>query len=137
MPFLLALHSYADWGLLALRLALAAIFWVHGRSKAGMWKMQPSAQMPAKTISIMKLLSICEPLGALAMVVGFLTQPAALGFSLIMLGAIHSKKNVWKTPFKADDKTGWEFDLLILAASLFLLLAGAGAFSLDRLLFRL
>jgi uncharacterized membrane protein YphA (DoxX/SURF4 family) len=98
-----------------------------------MWKAQPSAQTPAQMIRIMKLLSVCEPLGAIAMVGGFLVQPAALGFCIIMLGAINAKINTWKLPFKADNATGWEFDLLILAASVLILLAGAGAFSLDRL----
>ena len=99
-----------------------------------MWKAQPSAQMPAQMIGVMKLLSICEPLGALAMFAGLLVQPAALGFSLVMLGAIHLKRSKMKVPFKSDTSTGWEFDLLILAASLLLLTIGAGAISLDRLI---
>lgn len=134
MSLLLSLHTYSDWGLLALRLALAATFWVHGRSKMKMWKMQPSEQMPASMINQMKLLSICEPLGALAMVSGFLVQPAALGFAIIMVGAIYMKVAKWKIPFKVDNSNGWEFDLLILAASLLILFAGAGALSLDRVI---
>lgn len=97
--------------------------------------MQPSAQLPAQMITILKLLSICEPLGALAMVVGFLVQPAALGFGIIMLGAINLKMKKMKVPFMAKETTGWEFDLLILAASALLVFVGAGAFSLDRILF--
>jgi len=122
MNYLLALHSFSDWGLLAVRLALFGIFWVHGRGKAG------------STMPIMRVLSICEPLGALAVLAGLLTQPAALGFVAVMIGAIYSKIYKWKVPFKADDKTGWEFDLLILAASIMLIISGAGAFSLDRML---
>lgn len=97
-----------------------------------MWKMQPSEQMPASMINTMKLLSICEPLGALAMLGGLLVQPAAFGFILVMLGAMQMKMTKWKTPFKSDSTTGWEFDLLILAASILLLLTGAGAISLDH-----
>jgi uncharacterized membrane protein YphA (DoxX/SURF4 family) len=122
MTFFLTLHSFSDWGLLAIRLALCAIFWVHGRGKAG-------SKMP-----IMRVLSVCEPLGAAAVLFGMLTQLAALGFVAVMCGAIYSKIYKWNVPFKADDKTGWEFDLMILAASLMLVLAGAGAFSLDRML---
>lgn len=134
MPtFFAPLNAYADVGLLVLRVALFVIFWVHGRSKAGMWKAQPSAQTPASMISIMKLLSVCEPLGALAMLGGFLTQLVALCFVIIMLGAVYFKIVAWKSPFMAHDKTGWEFDLLILAASLVLLLSGGGAYSLDRM----
>lgn len=134
MDMFLSLHSYSDWGLLALRLTVAAIFWVHGRQKARMWKMQSSEQMPAQMLAIMKLLSICEPLGAIAIFSGFLTQLAALGLGIIMLGAAYLKINKWKTPFSSRETTGWELDLLLLASSILLLLSGAGAISLDRLL---
>jgi len=121
MNYFLALHAFSDWGLLAIRLALFGIFWVHGRGKAG-------SKMP-----IMRVISVCEPLGALAVLAGLLTQLAAVGFVAVMIGAIYSKISKWHVPFKADDKTGWEFDLLILAASIMLIVSGAGAFSLDRL----
>lgn len=121
-------------GLLALRLAIGAIFWVHGTQKKAMWKMQPSEQMPVKMISMMKFLSIVEPLGAIAMFAGFLTRPAALGLGIIMLGALHLKKNKWKMPFTAMDKNGWEFDLIILAGCVALLTTGGGSWSVDALL---
>ena len=120
--FFLTLHSFSDWGLLALRLALFAIFWVHGRAKAG------------NKMGLMRVLSVCEPLGALGVLSGLLTQPAAFGLALVMGGAIYMKISKWHVPFKAEDKTGWEFDLIILAACIMLILSGAGAFSLDRLL---
>lgn len=135
MPAFLALQNYSDIGLLILRLGLAAIFWTHGRAKMGMWKMQPSEQMPKKMIIIMRLLSVCEPLGAVAMISGFLTQAAALGFAIIMLGAISIKRNMMKAPFMYPDmKVGWEFDLINLAAALAIMLVGPGAYSIDRLL---
>lgn len=118
-------------GLLTLRLAIGAIFWVHGTQKKAMWKMQPSEQMPAKMISTMKILSIVEPLGALALFFGFLTQFAAAGLGIIMLGAIHLKKNKWKVPFTAMEKNGWEFDLIILAGCIALLSMGGGSWSVD------
>ncbi len=128
MPFLLSLHQYSDWGLLALRLAVAAIFWAHGTSKFGAWK------QPAKGMNgMMRLLSICEPLGALAMLLGILTQPAAFGLALVMLGAIYFKITKWNLPFSSSEKSAWEFDLLILASCLLLLFTGAGALSLDRI----
>lgn len=137
MPFLLSLHSYADWGLLALRLAIGAIFWVHGRSKAGMWKMQPSPQMPAGMLSKLKLLSICEPLAALALFAGLMTQAASFGLALVMVSAIYMKAKKWDVPFNANDKVGWEFDLILLAGCIMLILAGGGAWSLDRMWFGL
>lgn len=133
MLFLLSLHAYADWGLLALRLAMFFIFWVHGSRKWSMWNAKPSPQTPAPMLSLMRLLSVCEPLGAIAILVGFLTQPAALGLGLVMIGAIYMKAKQWKVPFMSKDQTGWEFDLMILAACIALLLMGGGAFSIDRI----
>ncbi len=132
MEFLASLsYNYADWGPLALRLAVGAIFLVHGLKKWGMWKKQAGGQMPGGMLALMRLLSLAEPLGGLALLVGFLTQLAALGLGLIMLGALWFKITVWKTPFTAPDKNGWEFDLLILAATITLVLIGPGALSAD------
>lgn len=127
MDIFLSLHAYTDWGLLALRLAVAAIFLAHGTSKFGAWK------QPAKGMNgMMRLLSVCEPLGGIAMLFGFLTQPAAIGLGLVMCGAIYFKSQKWGIPFSAADKNAWEFDLLILASCLLILFTGPGAFSLDR-----
>ena len=132
-----SLHGYTDWGLLALRLALGAVFIAHGRMKWPMWKMKPSEQMPAPMLAILRLLSICEPLGGIAVIVGFLTQLAGLGFAIIMLGALNYKIRIAKEAFVSLDKMGWELDLLVLAGALVLLVAGAGAFGLDRIWFNL
>lgn len=82
----------------------------------------------------MRFLSIVEPLGAIAVLFGLLTQLAAVGFCIIMLGAIWMKKRTWKVPFTTMQGMGWEFDFLILAVSLALILLGSGSFSLDRVL---
>ncbi len=67
------------------------------------------------------------------MLSGFLAQPAAVGLAIIMLGAMNLKKNVWKKKFIGDG--GWELDFMIFAACIMLLISGAGAFALDRVLF--
>ena len=95
----------------------------------------PSPQMPPKMLSLMKFLSVVEPLGAVAVLSGFLTQLAALGLGIIMIGAIVLKKKMMKVPFTAQDKTGWEFDLMNLAGCVALYFLGAGSLSLDRLFF--
>lgn len=124
MDLLNSLTSYSDWGLLALRLAVGAIFLVHGKAKWAMWKMQPSAQMPAQMLGVMKVLSIGEPLAALALITGVFVQPAALWLSLVMVGAIYLKILKWKVPFTAQNTMGWEFDLILLAANLAILTNG-------------
>ena len=135
MGFFSHLHHLSDWGLLVLRLGVGVIFLVHGIQKRAMWKMQPSAQMPASLLSILRLLSIAEPLGGLAVIAGFLTQLAALGFVIIMLGAINLKARQMHKTFTGDG--GWEFDYSLLAAAIALLILGAGGISIDRVLFGL
>ena len=66
---------------------------------------------------------------------GFLMQPAAVGFVIIMLGAIQLKAIQMHRGFSVDG--GWELDLVLLTAALALVFLGAGAISLDRVLFGL
>ena len=127
------LHQFGDWGLLALRLGVGTVFLVHGREKRAMWKLQPSAQMPAGVLSLLKVLSVAEPLGALATLAGLLTQASAAGFILVMLGAIRLKVTQMRKGFTGEG--GWEFEFLLLVGAIALLFLGAGKFALDRLLF--
>ena len=126
MDFFTNLNQFSDWGLFVLRIAIGVIFFIHGKQKLAMWKMQPSEQMPLKMLSLMKFLSIVEPLGAFAVIGGFLTQLAAAGLGIIMIGAIWLKISMLKIPFTAQDKTGWEFDLILLAANIAILFSGGG-----------
>lgn len=133
MQFLSNLNEFSDWGLLALRIGVGIIFLVHGKMKWAMWKMEPSEQMPAKMISLMKFLSIVEPLGGAALIAGFLTQIAALGLGIIMLGAIPMKIKMMKEPFTSQEKAGWEFDFILLAGCITLFFIGAGNVALDSI----
>src|SRR5260370_29198870 len=135
MRFFAHLDQLGDWALVALRLGVGTSFWVHGTSKRAMWKMAPSEQMPASFLSMLRLLSIVEPLGALALFVGFLTQPAAAGGVIIMLGAIRLKAVQMHRGFGVDG--GWRLDFLLLRAAPALALLGARAVSLHPLLFGL
>ena len=135
MGFFAHLHHLSDWGLVALRLGLGVTFLVHGIQKQAMWKMQPSAQMPAGLLSILRLLSIAEPLGGVAVITGLLTQLAAAGFVIVMLGAINLKARQLHKGFTGDG--GWELDYVLLSAAVALLILGAGRISLDRVVFGL
>jgi putative oxidoreductase len=126
------LHTLTDWGLLVLRVGVGVTFLVHGIQKRAMWKMQPSAQMPGGLLSILRLLSIAEPLGGVAAITGLLTQLAAAGFVIVMLGAINLKTRQLHKSFTGDG--GWEFDYVLLSAAVALLILGAGRISLDRVL---
>ncbi len=97
-----------------------------------MWKMQPSSQLPAGMLSLLRFLSIVEPLGGVGVLVGFLTQPAAAGLAIIMLGAIRLKAIQMHRRFTGDG--GWELDFILLVAAIALFVIGAGRLSLDRVL---
>ena len=125
VSFLSSLQPYSDWGLLALRLAIGIIFLYHGTSKL------------KNIASFFGFIGIMETIGSIAVLAGFLTQLAALGLGIIMLGAIYKKINEWHIPFWAKDNTGWEFDLMILGGCVALLFLGGGSIAVDRELFGL
>ncbi len=62
-----------------------------------------------------------EVLGGVALIFGWYVRETALVFSVIMLSAIYMKKFKWNIPFSSHVSTGWEFDFILLAASIFLL----------------
>lgn len=133
MDFLSNLTEFNNIGLLVLRLGIAISFLYHGLHKLKMWKMKPSVEMPATFLNQLRLLSIAEPLGAVALISGFLTQLAAVGFIIIMLGAINLKVTQMQKNF--GEPGGWELDVVLLTGSVALFLAGAGTISLDAILF--
>ncbi len=57
---------------------------------------------------------------------GTLTQLAAIGLILIMLGAIQKKIFVWKTGFWGGRTYGWHYDLMLLVMNLTIVLTGGG-----------
>lgn len=127
----LSLQRYGDWALLALRLAIGVIFLYHGLMK---WQMED----PSMLFTILK---IVEPLGGAALILGVLSQWAALGLGIIMLGAIYMKMsgfgNAALDPagtFAPQGGTGWEFDMMILAGCIVLLVMGAGKMAIDSMM---
>src|SRR5690242_6028983 len=94
-----------------------------------MWKMQPSAQLSAGILMLLRVLSIAEPLGAIATLVGLLTQAAAAGFIVVMLGAIRLKVLQLHKGFSGDG--GWELEFILLVGAVALLVLGSGKFALD------
>jgi putative oxidoreductase len=126
------LTRFSDWGLLAIRLGVGIVFIAHGMLKWSTWGMQPSEQLPASMLTILKFLSIAEPLGGIAMIVGFWTPLTAIAMSLLMLAVINMKINTMHLGFIAQQSTGWELDFTLLCALLCILLVGPGKFSLEK-----
>ena len=85
----------------------------------------------------MGFIGLAELAGGAAVALGFLTQLASLGLGIIMIGATYKKINEWKIPFSSMTQTGWEFDLMLLAGCVALLLMGGGSMSVDAMYFGL
>jgi len=131
---MLLLNGLENVGLLILRIVIAVIFLYHGWPKVVGGKKMAAQMGKPQMGGFLIFLGIAEVLGGIATVAGFLTQIANIGFAIIMVGAIGLKIGQMKVPFSAHDKTGWEFDFIILGAAAVLVLLGAGSISVDALL---
>lgn len=119
------LLQYNDVGLLLLRIAIAVVFLYHGLPKLSKSKMM--SQMMGIPAGMIFMLGIVESLASLGIAFGIYTQLSALLLAIVMMGAINMKMMKWGVPFAASDKTGWEFDFILLFASVAVLLGGGGS----------
>lgn len=119
-----------DLGLLYLRIALGIIFLIHGEEKLHLWREKAPKHMNYLLFNQLRVASLLEIAGGLFVLLGKFTRLGALMLVVVMLGALYYKIVVWKTPFSKKDGMGWEFDLILLAASLLILYVGGGNFSL-------
>jgi putative oxidoreductase len=87
---------------------------------------------------VMNILKYAEPIGGVAIILGVLTQLAALGLAIVMVGAIYTKSTGFhQAPFDLFGTFGsWEFDMMNLASCVVLFLTGAGMISLDTLIWK-
>ncbi len=126
-----ALSAYRDWGLLTLRVAVGIIFVVHGWAKLpGLMTVGQADGGGGSMALFFGIQGIFETVGGLALIFGVGARLVALLFAVIMVGAIIVKHTMFPTPFMASTTTGWEFDFVLLAANIALLLAGPGALAL-------
>ena len=104
-----------ELALILLRVVVAAVFLYAGTAKWAFW----SAPMPGMSPLMHKLilfLSIVEPLGAVALLLGFLTRWAAAGLAIIMLGAVVVSRVTMHTPlFTGPQGAGLDYNFLLLA----------------------
>jgi putative oxidoreductase len=128
------LAEFSDWGLLVLRVAVGLVFIVHGWPKITGGK-QAAEAMSGKPnpgfAAVITLQGIVETAGAALLALGVLTQLVAIAFIVIMLGAIALKVTRFKTGFMSQTTTGWELDLVLLAAAVLFLLAGPGELAIQ------
>src|SRR5688572_13808626 len=123
--------AYQDAALLILRCTVGAVFMWAGVAKWFVWS-GALPEMSAWMINLTKLLSIVEPLGAVALILGFLTRWAASGLAIIMLGSLYFVYFMFHAGiFTSEKGTGMDYNLLLLAGNLVLAAFGAGRWSVD------
>jgi putative oxidoreductase len=126
-----------------LRLVLGIVFFAHGAQKVFGWfgGYGFSATMGAFTGMMLipapfAFLAIAaEFLGGLGLLFGLLTRVASFGIAVNMLVAVflvHSRFGFFMNWSGAQKGEGFEYHLLVLAMTLFLMIRGGGAWSLDR-----
>ncbi|MBI5787026.1 MAG: DoxX family protein [Candidatus Niyogibacteria bacterium] len=124
-----ALLDYSNFAPLLLRVVLGLVFVVHGYPKLFGGFSQTVGFFESVGIKPGKfwafVVGAVEFFGGIALILGFATQLAALLIAINMVVAMA------KVKFKMGFVNGYEFDLVLLAMALSLMLTGAGAFALD------
>jgi putative oxidoreductase len=128
-----------------LRVVLGLVFFAHGAQKMLGWFggygfsgtmgfFTGAMHIPAP---LAFLAIAAEFFGGLGLILGFLTRIAAFGIAvnmLVAITAVHSTFGFFMNWSGTQRGEGFEFHLLVLAMTAFLMIRGAGAFSMDRAL---
>lgn len=131
-----------DIGAFVARIALGVVILPHGLQKllglfegagfSGTVEFFVSSGIPA-LVAI--LIIIGESFGAVGLIAGFLSRLAALGITVIMLGAIvtvHLQNGFFMNWGGTAAGEGFEFHLLAVGLGLIVLIKGGGIWSVDR-----
>ncbi len=128
-----------SWAPLVIRVPLGIILLAHGAQKLFGWfggyglegTGQWLASVGFEPGFVMALLAgSAEFFGGLALILGLLTRPAAIvtAFTMLMAMTVHIGNGLFVS------NNGYEFALILLAASVSLAISGAGKLSVDSLL---
>ena len=126
-----------------LRPVLGVVFFAHGAQKMLGWfgGFGFSATMGYFTAAMhipapLALLAIAaEFFGGLGLILGFLTRIAALGIAtnmVVAIATVHSAFGFFMNWAGTQKGEGFEYHLLVLSMTAFLMIRGAGALSVDR-----
>jgi putative oxidoreductase len=126
MSSLERLNAYQPYALAALRIITALLFIEHGTMKLFAF---PAAQMEGSLPPLMLFAALLEVIGGILILIGFLTRPVAFILSGQMAFA-YFMAHYPKTFYPALN--GGDGAVLFCFIFLFLVFAGAGAFSVDR-----
>jgi len=126
----LSTHGLHDAAQMGMRTAIGVIFIVHGFGKfanPGFGGWISSMGMPAE----MQIpIALAEFIPGILLIIGVLTRISASLISIVMLGAIFLVKGA----SNLTGEHGYEFDLILLAACLVVIVAGPGRVSLSYVL---
>ena len=134
-----------DAAVTVVRLALGVIFIAHGAQKMLGWfggygftgTMSFFTQMMHIPAPFAFLAITAEFFGGLGLILGLLTRIAALGiFSnmVVAVAMVHRHFGFFMNWSGAQKGEGFEYHLLVLATTVFLMIRGGGAASLDHIL---
>ena len=124
------------WGLTVLRVVLGIVFLAHGAQKlfvfgfGGVAGLLEGLGVPAPGLFAV-VVTVVEVVGGLALILGLFTRVAAIMLAVDMLVATLTAH--LSNGFFAQNG-GYEFTLLLLAASVALAVAGPGEAALDRII---
>jgi putative oxidoreductase len=136
-----------DWVITIVRIVLGVVFFAHGAQMALGWfggaGLQSTVRVFREQLRIpasLAMLSVAaEFLGGLGLIVGLLSRIAAFGIAVVMLVAlvvVHSKFGFFMNWYGEKIGHGIEYHVLVLALALTVMIKGAGAFSLDQVLYQ-
>lgn len=124
------LARFTDLDLLLIRLMVGLVFVNSGYNHLK----DPEAR--SKSIGMSKgftiFLGTAEFAGGLGVAFGVLTQLAAFGLILLMLGAIQKKIFAWHTGFWGEKTYGWHYDLMFILMNLLIAFTDGGQYVLRK-----
>lgn len=136
-----------DWVITIVRVVLGVVFFAHGAQMALGWFGGAGLQSTVRTFrehlhmpAPLALLAVAaEFLGGLGLIVGLLSRVAAFGIAAVMsvaLLVVHRKFGFFMNWFGEQQGHGIEYHVLVLALAVAVMIRGAGAASLDHVLYQ-
>ncbi|MGE5204478.1 MAG: DoxX family protein [Chlamydiota bacterium] len=138
------LQTNNDPVLTVLRLVLGVVFFAHGAQKmlgwfggygfSGTMGFFEHSGIPA----VFAFLAIAaEFFGGIGLLLGLFSRVAAFGITcnmLVAIATVHARNGLFMNWTGLQKGEGFEFHLLVLAITTLIMVRGAGAFSLDRVI---
>jgi putative oxidoreductase len=136
--------THADWVVGIARIVLGIIFFGHGAQKMLGWYGGPGLASSMRTFTehlhlpptLAFLVIAGELFSGIGLIVGLFSRIAAIVIALTMVGAIatvHFRFGLFLNWLGTQEGHGIEYHLLAIALALVVVVQGAGALSLDRL----